>query len=97
MSTNASTLTQYASSGSQSTVRFGATASLAIPFIASLKQMFLGWQDSIAFALQPATPSQKNMLRDHLRGVLQINSLAREMEKTQPNQAAELHMLSSRD
>jgi len=71
----------------------GATAGLLMLF----KPLLIGILQAMLLLLRPRRSLEQRSAHQHLHDVLLLNRLARHVEKSQPNQAAELRALASRD
>ncbi len=71
---------------------FGILATLAVGF----KPLAIGLLRAALLVLKPRESEEQRTSRNNLRGVLMLNSMATELETTQPNLAAELRLLACR-
>ena len=72
--------------------RLGIFATLVFVF----KPLAIGLLRAALLVLKPRQSLRQSRRRNNLRGVLMLNRMANELDRTQPNLAAELRLLASR-
>jgi len=70
----------------------GILATLLVGF----KPLAIALLRAALLVLKPRESEEQRTIRNNLRGVLMLNSMATELETTQPNLAAELRLLACR-
>jgi hypothetical protein len=71
----------------------GAAISLFLIF----KPLLLGLLRASVMAFKPRQSLEQRSIRSHLRSMLLLNRMARDLEISQPNMASELRAVASRD
>lgn len=71
--------------------------SLLITLGMIFKPLLIGILRAALLVLQPRVSHEVRASRRSLRGVLMLNRMARDLDGSQPNLAAEMRMLASRD
>ncbi len=61
------------------------------------KPLLLGLLRASLLALKPRQSLEQRSIRSHLRSMLILNRMARDLEISQPNMASELRAVASRD
>lgn len=73
---------------------FGAGALMTVLMI--FKPLVVGVLQAIHLVFSPRLSLEERKYRRTMRDVMMLNRMASELDRTQPNQAAELRMLASR-
>jgi hypothetical protein len=73
---------------------FGVGALMSVLMV--FKPLLLGVLQAIRLVFKPRRSLEERNEQRTLRGVLMLNRMARDLDQSQPNQAAELRMLASR-
>jgi hypothetical protein len=74
-------------------IGFGIVATLILIF----KPLLVGLLRAALLVLNPRASSAKKIETQRVKGVMMLNSLARDLDRTQPNLAAELRYMAWRD
>ena len=87
---------QYALSNAFALARplFGAGALMT--FLMMFKPMLVGVAKAVRLALSPRQSLEERNSRRTLAGVMMLNRMARDLDQTDPSQAAELRLLAGR-
>lgn len=74
-------------------IGFGIIATLIVIF----KPLLVGMLRAALLVLNPRAQSAKKAKNERVKGIMMLNSLARDLDRTQPNLAAELRYMAWRD
>ena len=74
-------------------IGFGIIATLLLIF----KPLLVGMLRAAMLVLNPRAKSAKKAKSERIKGIMMLNSLARDLDRTQPNLAAELRYMAWRD
>ncbi|MFT5588539.1 MAG: hypothetical protein ACI9ZF_000704 [Bradyrhizobium sp.] len=70
---------------------------ILVTFVLIFKPLLLGLLRASFLALKPRQSLEQRSIRSHLRSMLILNRMARDLEISQPNMASELRAVASRD
>jgi hypothetical protein len=70
---------------------------ICITLFLIFKPLLLGLVRASFLALKPRQSLEQRSIRSHLRSMLVLNRMARDLEMSQPNMASELRAVASRD